>query len=223
MKKWFIFANICLILTICVGNIFLIKGGPVLLKASMSAGFVLMGVFGLVYVLKNNLQNKKFAIVMVCGLFLAMLGDIFLEFNFIVGALFFAIGHGFFFVAYCNLIKFRWNDLLFGVCVFVPAVLLINVAPVFNFGGIVYRILCSIYALIISLMVGKSISNFVQNKNVLTFMLMIGSVLFCFSDIILLFNVFSSVSSSFSFLCLATYYPAECVLGYSILQSDFQK
>lgn len=223
MKKWFIFANICLILAICVGNIFLIKGGPVLLKGSMSAGFVLMGALGLVYVLKNNLPNKKFAIVMVCGLFLAMLGDIFLEFNFIVGALFFAIGHVFFFVAYCNLIKFRWKDLLYSACVFVPAVLLINLAPVFDFGGITYRLLCSVYALIISLMVGKSISNFVQNKNLLTVMLMIGSALFCFSDIILLFNVFSSVSSSFSFLCLATYYPAECVLGYSVLQSDSHK
>lgn len=79
------------------------------------------------------------------------------------------------------------------------------------------EIVCIAYALIISLMVGKAISNYVQTKTKLSLVILVGSCLFYFSDFMLVFNVFADISEIFGVLCLSTYYPAEILLAYSIL------
>lgn len=220
MKKHIRLINIILILTITIGDIFyMIYNDSLLIKSIISGLFVLLGVINLVTVLKN-IQNKRFAIIMLIGLTFAMLGDIVLELHFILGAGLFAVGHAFFFVAYCYLIKFRWKDLIYGSIIFVPATLFIIFAPIFNFGGIVMEIVCIAYALIISCMVGKAISNYINHKSTLTLIIMIGSILFMVSDFMLLLNVFADLHRIFGILCLATYYPAECILAYSILKSE---
>lgn len=211
--------NLCLALAIIVGDIFYIIDSSLLLKSILSFGFVLIGLINLIYVLKNKTVNKKFAITMLVGLFVAMLGDIVLEFHFISGALVFALGHVFFFIAYCFNSKFEWKNLIFSAIIFVPVLLFITFAPIFDFGGIVMQLVCTLYALIISCMVGKAIANFVKEKNTLNLVILIGSILFLISDFVLLLNVFSEISKPFKFLCIATYYPAECLLAHSILKS----
>ena len=81
------------------------------------------------------------------------------------------------------------------------------------------QILCCIYAFVISIMVGKAIANFIKEKSQLNLIILLGSILFFFSDFMLLFNVFADVGRIFSVLCLATYYPAEFLLAYSILKN----
>ena len=162
---------------------------------------------------------------MLVGLFFAMLGDIVLDIKgmFIFGALLFAVGHVFYFISYCQLISFKWKDLIYGACIFVPATLLITLAPFFDFGGILMELVCVFYAVIISCMVGKSISNYVADRKLLHLLLLIGSLLFFFSDLMLLLNVFGDMPKVIMFLCLVTYYPAECVLACSISKCDKQK
>ena len=46
---------------------------------------------------------------------------------------------------------------------------------------------------------------------------MIGSFLFFFSDLMLLFNEFAGAPFITDILCLYTYYPAQILLAYSIL------
>jgi len=197
--------------------VFYILTDSLLVKSLTSFGFVLIGVIGLCCELKNKTSNKKFCIIMFLGLFFAMLGDIVLELEFIVGALLFAVGHVFFFVAYCTLRKFKLKELIPCALIFVPATLLILLLPIFDFGGVLMQVVCVIYAIIISFMTGKAIVNYVKIKNVFSLMIMVGSVLFLFSDLMLLFNVFSNVSKVFGYLCLGTYYPAECILATSLL------
>ena len=103
-----------LALGVVVGDIFYILEGKLLVKTIASAGFVLLGLINLFYAVKQNKQNINFAMIMTVGLFFAMLGDILLELNFILGAAFFAVGHVFYFVAYCVLVKFKWIDLIAG-------------------------------------------------------------------------------------------------------------
>ena len=112
--------------------------------------------------------------------------------------------------------KFKWSDLIYGVVILVPSVLLITLAPFFDFGGVLMEIVCVVYAIIISLMVGKAVANFVRERNWLNLLIVIGSTLFFFSDLMLLLNVFASLSSVVGTLCLATYYPAEILLACSI-------
>ena len=221
--NWFNILNLLLILAVIVGDVFFTIGGGLLIKSIASACFVALGIVNLIYAIKNKTSNLKFCVLMLVGLFFAMLGDIVLEIEFIIGAVLFAVGHIFYFISYCQLISFKWKDLIFGAVIFVPSTLFIVLAPFFDFGGILMELVCVFYAVIISCMVGKSISNYVADKKVLHLLLLIGSCLFFFSDLMLLLDVFGNMPRVIGVLCLATYYPAECVLACAIAKCDKQK
>lgn len=190
-------------------------GSNVWIKALASLSFVAIGIVSLIFVLKNGL-NKKFTIVMSIGLTIAMIGDILLDIIFIVGAIFFALGHVAFFIAYCFLHPFKWKDLIIGGTIAIASVLVVLLVPIFTLDGIMLPlILC--YATIISLMLGKAISNFIQDKSISNLLILLGSALFFFSDLMLLFYHFSTINigATFCILCLITYYPAEILLALS--------
>lgn len=219
MNKTLKIINIYLISTILILDIFYIIFGGIALKSITSLLFVMLGFANFVIAIKSNSINKKFCILMLTGLIFAMFGDIFLEIEFIVGAALFAIGHIFYFSSYLALQKFRLNDLLYSAYIFIPSILILLFVPLFDFGGIIMQMVCIIYALVISLMVGKSISNLAKEKSTLNILILVGSCLFFFSDFMLLFNVFANISKIFGILCLSTYYPAEIFLAYSISKS----
>lgn len=216
LEKMFFISDIILMLWILAGDVCYIVLEGLVLKSLTSALFVVLGLVNLSYVVLRQNKSLKFPIIMVVGLVFAMCGDIVLEVEFVVGAVLFAVGHVFYFVAYCFLQKFKWIDLVYGAVIFVPSVLFITLAPIFDFGGILMEIVCVVYAVIISCMVGKSISNLVSKRNLQNLIIMIGSILFFFSDLMLLLNVFASLPRVVGVLCLATYYPAEWLLGFSI-------
>ena len=208
--------NITLIFAVVLGDICYMTLGGLAIKTTTSIFFVLLGIVNLTYVIIAKRQALQFPIIMTIGLFFAMLGDILLNIEFIVGALFFAVGHIWYFVAYNFIQKFKLSDLIYGFAIFIPAIILILFVPIFDFGGLLMQIIVIAYALIISLMVGKSIANLVAQPTAQNILLTVGSILFFFSDLMLLLNVFGNLSPVFDILCLATYYPAECILATAI-------
>lgn len=225
MKKYpsFVYCLIALVCLILAGDCFYIEFGHLWLKGLTSFGFLLLGAICLWLGKKLKIANIKFGVVMVVGLAFAFVADIALNLHFITGAALFAVGHIFYFASYCILQKFRWQDLLYGAAIFVPSVLLITLAPMFNFGGIVMELVCVVYAIIISCMVGKAISNFVKVKNLTNIIIMLGSIFFFFSDLMLLLNVFGNLPRVVDILCLVTYYPAQIALAISVLNSAIVK
>lgn len=224
MKKTAFFLNLALILLILLGDALYIctpelhiSFSSLWIKGTTSALFVIMGAVNLFFAIKFKTVNLKFCILLLVGLFFAMLGDIVLNIHFIGGAILFAVGHVFYFISYCFLAKIHWKDFVYGFAIFLPSVLFITLAPIFDFGGVLMEIVCVVYALIISLMVGKAISNFVQKKSLLCLLILIGSVLFFISDLMLLLNVFGSLPRVVDIMCLVTYYPAQIMLALSIL------
>lgn len=215
MKKSTIIINALLTALIIAGDVLYITIGGLLIKSITSSLFVLLGLFNLIVNLKNDNFNLKFTLILVIGLFFAMLGDIILEINFIIGALLFAVGHIFFFVSYCMNLKFKLSDLIAGVIIFIPFTLFILFAPIFDFGGLLMQAVCIIYTIIISCMLGKSIINYVRDKSPQNLILLIGSALFTFSDFMLLLNVFANLPRVIGILCLVSYYPAEALLALS--------
>lgn len=216
LKNIFLIINTFLIMGILLGDICYISLGGILAKGLTSGLFVILGLMNLIYLIVSKRKDLKFPSIMLCGLVFAMLGDIILNIHFIAGALLFAIGHVFYFVAYCFILKFKWIDLVFGFAIFIPSLLFITLVPIFDFGGVLMEIICVVYALVISLMVGKALSNFIREKNTKNLLILIGSILFFFSDLMLLLNVFGSLGKAVDILCLATYYPAEILLAFSI-------
>lgn len=207
---------ICDILFICnVIDIYIIK-------TLTSALFVLMGIFNLVLVFICDGKFKFKSIVMLLGLVFAFIGDVVLIDNFILGAIFFAIGHIFFLAYFILLSKLTFIDALVALALIIFAVCLILLYPNFDFDGM--QVLVMVYAFVISLMLAKAIGNFITRKTLATLVLMIGAFLFFFSDLMLLFYVFSTSGAIvFDYLCLASYYPAEILLALSILMVAFDR
>ncbi len=198
------------------------KLGRYLTKGIASLLFVFFGIFNFNFAKKSEeVKNKKFMLFMIIGLVFAMLGDMFLIDFFIVGAGLFAVGHVFYFVAFCFVSKFKFRDLICMVAIFVPAILVILLYPHFVFDGMLPVVIA--YALIISAMLGKAISNaFEKGNKVLNWVVLIGALMFFLSDLMLLFNVFASAPFVFDVACIALYYPAEFVLAFSILFAGFK-
>ena len=216
MKKINVF-NILMLVLLMISDLLFIVDGGLLIKSVASLIFVIIGFVNLIYTIKTKGKSIS-AYLLFIGLCFACLGDIFLEIEFIVGAILFAVGHVFYFISYCKIIKFQWKDLMFSAMIFIPSLCVILFVPIFNFGGAVMQILCCIYAFVISIMVGKATANFIKERSILNLIILIGSILFFFSDFMLLFHVFSDLGRVFLILCLATYYPAEFMLAYSILK-----
>ena len=186
-------------------------------KTIASMVFVVGGAINLIYVLKHAEHytcHPKFKWFMMLGLIFACMGDLFLIDLFELGVIFFALGHVFYFISFCGVQNFNLKDLLYGALVFIPSALLILLYKGFDFNGM--KALIIIYALIISFMVGKTISNHISIRSTKSLLLLFGSVMFFVSDLMLLFRLFAGLGRFASILCLTFYYPAQFLLAWSI-------
>ena len=223
-KKVWIINLVLFLITIATDVCFIVLGMPYIFKTISSVLFVILGIINFIFIFKLEQRNKLFKYFMLLGLVFACLGDILLidPKLFIHGAIFFAIGHVFFFVAYSILHRINWKDIVIALAIFAVALVVILALPIFSFNGMLPVVI--VYAFIISFMLGKAISNFAFNKEFKTqnLIIMIGSILFFLSDLMLLFNVFADVSNIFDIMCLVLYYPAELILASSIYYSNIK-
>jgi hypothetical protein len=214
-------ANLVIMTAVFVGNYFFLTIGGLGIKAVTSAGFVLMGLLNLAFALIRGQSRISFQISLSAGLLLACLGDILITPSFVVGASLFAAGHICFFVSYCALNKLRLLDLAIGGIIFGAAACFILFSPILYFSADYLRGICLAYALIISCMAGKAAGNLIRTRNPLTATLLVGCVLFLFSDLMLLLDWFGGGGRVTGLLCMGTYYPAECLLAFSGLIGCF--
>ncbi len=216
-----IFLALIIVFDICLMAI----GEPYVFKTIASVLFVLCGLVNLIFIAKSKIERNKFyKYLMLIGLVFACLGDIFLidGDTFIIGAALFAVGHVFFFVSYSLLYKPNWRDLIISLAIFAVALVVILVPQIFDFQGMLPVVL--VYAFIISFMMGKAISNvFQKDYRAENIWIMIGSILFFLSDLMLLFDLFASNAEIFDILCLSLYYPAEFLLASSIYYANTKK
>ena len=196
--------------------------GGLWLKGVTSAWFVLLGIVNIIFIHKSGIKTAGFPAMMMTGLSLCWIADIVLNITFIPGALIFAIGHVFYFIAYCRLEKFQKSDLVPSAVIFVLSASLVLFVPIFNFGIPLMQYIILGYALIISLMVGKAISNMRRSKNSLTKLIVVGSILFFFSDLMLLLCYFAGAPQITDSLCLFTYYPGQYLLAHSMYRYAFR-
>ncbi len=217
-QKIFFAVNAIFISAIFVLNYFYQSNGfDYTLKCVCSMGFALLGIVNLYYAFLSKQENKCFYIGMATGLFLAMLGDVTINHNFIIGAAVFALGHISFIVAYCFLQRIKWLEIAIGGVVFIGAAAFLLFCPLLSFDEPIFRIVCLVYALIISLMLGKAIADFIRERNAVCGIIAMASVLFFVSDLMLVFDWFIGAWSWTNEVCMATYYPALCMLAFSML------
>ncbi len=219
MKTAVYILNFLLFALMMALDVLMILSPTLLLKSTASACFVAIGIVNIAYALKSG-AKKKFPILMLIGFVFAMVGDVIIynteDIWFISGAALFAAAHVFYVAAFYSMCKFHFTDIIISACIFVPSVLFITLAPIFDFGGIVMEIVCIVYALILSLMVGKALSN-LRMRTALSALIAVGSILFFTSDLTLLLNMFGTIHKVPRIICLATYYPAQFMLAFSLV------
>ena len=210
--------NIIITIAVFIGNYFYQSlGFNYTLKIMCSSAFALMGIINMVYASKR-VDDKKVLIFLTLGLIFAFLGDVAINPNFILGVIFFALGHVFFVVSYLvykNLDKLD-IALSVGLGAFSVGFILLFPYIIFEVAALKYVVLA--YAVIISVMVGKSVGNAIREKNLFTGMIAVGSVLFFISDMMLLLAWFSTIEGRWtSNVCMAVYYPGLCLLAGSMV------
>lgn len=216
--------NLLAISAIFVLNYFYMANGfDFTLKCVCSIGFSLIGVVNLIYALAAKKGDLKFHIGMSLGLILAMLGDIIINESFILGAGVFALGHVCFVIAYCFLQKIKLLDLIISGVFFFGAAAFLLFCPLLSFDVPVFKIVCLVYALIISCMLGKALGNFIHQRTYVTGTAALASALFFFSDLMLVFDWFIGLWDWTSEACMGTYYPALCLLAFSMFLRTTQK
>lgn len=194
------------------------------MKGVASAIFVCSGILSY----RFGKTGKCFCTLMLIGLFLGFLGDIVIPLKpawcFAAGVGIFALGHIFYAIAfaYANGIH-KLQILVFALLsALLVAYILLN--PKLEPGGM-FGVLV-VYILVISFMAGGALdllSRREENRWA-SQSCAIGAVLFLISDFLLLNKIFL-VDGPKAFLCyanLATYYPAQILLGLSLLDG-FEK
>lgn len=219
-KNFIVYFNIAFLIVAIVSDVlYMTLGNPYIFKTFASLVFVFGGLVNLIYVLKQKTEYgeyPKYKWFMMIGLVFACLGDILLIDYFIIGAGLFAIGHIWYTISYCSLKKFAVRDLLPISIVLVISLCMVLFVPILNYESALMKIVVVCYAIIISVMLGKAISNAIPFGFNRFMLVLIGSLMFFLSDTMLLFNVFGEVGKWADVLCLVLYYPAEFVLATSI-------
>lgn len=214
-KRVFGWLNVVFGAVVLIGMACYLYFGGKELKAISCFTYVILSGVNLTYALSQR-AGRRFAVVMFLAAIFGWLGDVLLGVNFILGAGMFAVGHVLYAAAFCMLGKVRRIDMILTGAILVGTSLLILLYPKFDFGGSLMQMVCLVYGLIISCMVGKAVAGGILEKTLPMVIMAAGSVLFYFSDLMLVLRYFAGAPWIADRLCLLTYFPAQGLLACSV-------
>ena len=203
-------------------------------KTITSILFVLTGIFAM-RERRGGVKGGPYARLVLTGLLFGLIGDVFMALNkdfggFLyvsVGLVTFALGHIFYLIAFSRKSRFHWFNLI-PLLIIIPAILIaVSVTGKFKFSppALFYAVIA--YGVILSCMVGRSLS-FTDFREHPAFvrLTIIGTILFATSDLILLFIMFytpvaslpsnTPVRVTLSVFNLLTYYVGQGLIALSL-------
>ena len=214
MKKKVHLINIFIFICAMICLIYYDSHRSIWLKGITSAWFVLLGLINLIY--SKNVKDKTYLILIEIGLFLGMCADVFLWVSLIMGILCFASGHIFYLIAFLKLDKFKLKDLIIILPIAIISLFIVFVSGLIVINDPIVYVLLIGYTFIISFMLGKSCSIYLERKTISTFIAFIGCTLFWFSDLMLGLDWFGNGYDIVGQLCVYSYWPAQNILAYSL-------
>lgn len=191
--------------------------GGLWLKGVTSAWFVALGAVNLCYGLRRGVRHPYLWLTAL-GLALGMAADVLLGPAFIFGLLFFAAGHVLYLAGFFSLEKFRRQDLCYILPIAAVSLYAVVGTPFIRVDDPVLLPLLLGYAVIIACMLGKAISNWRVHGTPSRLLIMVGSILFWFSDLMLAVDMFGVPSRMTWILCSYSYWPAQALLAYAMFR-----
>ncbi len=212
LKRTNILLLVCAALCLVCYDIF----GGLWLKGVTSAWFVLLGSVNLFAARNLEWKRLRFFILLEAGLLCGMCADVLLGIAFFAGVGVFALGHVLYFIAFCTLEKFCLRDLKIMLPLALLSIFLVTGTPWISVTDPLLQTLVPVYAVIISMMLGKAISNLIRHASLFRWLLAMGSFLFWFSDLILAVDMFGQSSRLTWILCSYAYWPAQNILAHAL-------
>ena len=186
------------------------------LKGVTSSWFVLLGFLNLWAARKLKWKRPGFSLLMVAGLFCGMCADVLLGVAFFSGIGVFALGHILYLAAFYSLEKFSKRDITCIVPLALVSIFVVVGTPWITAEDPLLQKLLLGYALIIASMLGRAFSNLLRRPNLFRWLLVLGSVLFWFSDLMLAVDMFGHPSRLTWILCSYSYWPAQNILAHAL-------
>lgn len=221
-KKLFIINIIFLICAFSCLICYDILGG-LWLKGVTSGWFVMLGFLNVLYVWNHKKTRRSFVFLIELGLFFGMCADILLGVNFISGILFFAVGHVAYLVAFFMLEKFQKRDILITLPFVVFSLYIVAGTSFIQIEDHILEKMLLGYACIIACMLGKAVSNLMSEKSKYRWLILVGSIMFWFSDIVLAIDMFGESSRLTWILCSYVYWPAQNIMAHSMFYINDKK
>ncbi len=216
LKKTFRLLNILIFAGAMACLVFYDYHGGLWLKGVTSLWFCALGAVNLVYAHRTGMKNKKLLYIMEAALIVGACADVLLGIEFMVGVICFALGHVIYMMAFFSMEKPRKKDLLFIIPIAAIALFAVTGTPYIQVEDPFMEKMLLAYAIIISCMTGKALSNLQQNKKTSRKVIAIAGVLFLFSDLMLAVDMFGEASRLTWILCSYTYWPAQNLLAHSM-------
>lgn len=224
LRRLLLTLNIVLIAAVCVLNyLYQSHDFSYALKCRTSGCFAALAVINFLWSLWADRRSWKLHALLCLGLLLAWQGDLAINHDFVTGAAIFGAGHVFLVAGYCVAQPLRRGDWLCTLPVMAFSLGFLLFYPYLFFSDDLRRIACFIYAVIISCMLGKAAGNFLRRRNLFYGLLAAGSVLFFFSDFMLLLHWFVGRWRWTDNACMAAYYPAVCLLALAMYVKTVEK
>ena len=221
-KKLFIINIIFLICAFSCLICYDILGG-LWLKGVTSGWFVMLGFLNVLYVWNHKKTRRNFVFLIELGLFFGMCADILLGVHFISGILFFAAGHVAYLVAFFMLEKFQKRDILITLPFVVFSLYIVAGTSFIQIEDQILEKMLLGYACIIACMLGKAVSNLISEKSKYRWLILVGSIMFWFSDIVLAIDMFGESSRLTWILCSYVYWPAQNIMAHSMFYINDKK
>lgn len=182
-------------------------------KILASISFVTAGILNYFYECETS---NAFARLLLWGLICGLIGDVGILIDFRLGALCFAIGHILYYFSFCKLNPVSVKGILpVAFCLILSIAVVLLALP--SETSALMRAICLIYACIISLMTGKTVSIFFLRINSQTQHLTIGGIMFFLSDLMVLLAKFSPENKiMFTNFCRCFYFPAQFMLAQAM-------
>lgn len=216
MKKRYIAINILFFIAIMTADSIFAATDAIAAKAAASLCFTAECVFNVIICARKK-AKMRFSVIMLAGITAACAADIALYYDLITGMALFGIGHILYFISYCVCERLSLRDFIPGAISSAGLFVVIFTAPILDFGeGAFMTVAVCAYAVIISVMVGKALSDVIRRKSRLNIVIAVGSGMFWISDFALMFSIFGDIKFA-GLICLFTYYPAQFVLSLSPL------
>ena len=216
LKKNFFILNLLIFAGAMACLVFYDYHGGLWLKGVTSLWFCGLGSVNLIYAQKTGMKKRKILYVMGTALFIGMAADVLLGIEFMVGVAAFALGHVIYMAAFFSMEKPRKKDLLFILPVAAIALFAVTGTPFIQVDDPFMEKMLLAYAVIISCMTGKSLSNLQLSRKTSRKVIAIAGALFLFSDLMLAVDMFGEASRLTWILCSYTYWPAQNLLAHSM-------